>query len=206
MKSPWVTMLFSPRATIRHIIDTGRGGEVSLLVVLSGVVFGLARMADRSAGEKEDLSTIIIFSAILGPILNSLMFVIGSALLRGTGSWLGGRASTPEIRAAMAWSTVPVIYGLPLWVVMIALMGRELFMKAYPSTESNAMLAITLTVLMVLFLGLEVWMVVLFLASLSEVQGFSVWKALANTMLVLLAVLIPLAGLFFLMVKGLGGP
>jgi Yip1-like protein len=65
----------------------------------------------------------MLIAAIAGPIAGIIALYIGSALIRWTGHWIGGKASARTIRAAMAWSTVPGDMGVvtldsracPLW-------------------------------------------------------------------------------------------
>jgi hypothetical protein len=50
---------------------------------------------------------------------------IGGAILRWTGSWFGGQASSEEVRAAIAWSSVPRIWALLLLIPELALFRNE---------------------------------------------------------------------------------
>ena len=57
---------------------------------------------------------------------------LGRVLLSWTGGWIGGQTESRRIRTTLAWSNVPLIWSLLLWIPAIFLFGAELFTKAMP--------------------------------------------------------------------------
>ena len=100
--NPWVSIWTKPRATIQQIVDTNPEHLVLLLAAIGGFSSVLDRASTRSLGDKLDWPVIFLIAAIVGPIAGIIALYIGSALIRWTGSWIGGKASSQTIRAAMA--------------------------------------------------------------------------------------------------------
>ena len=99
--NPWLSIWTSPRGTIRRIVDSDPKHHVIILAMLAGFGEFLDHAAGGNAGDKFSLQVILIICAIVGPILGIVILYIGSALMRWTGSWLGGQASSIEVRAAL---------------------------------------------------------------------------------------------------------
>lgn len=191
--NPWVSMWTKPRATIAQIVARDPTHFVLPLAALSGFSQALDRASMRSAGDTLDLSAIFLFAAIGGPVGGIITLYLGSLLLRWTGSWIGGTATTQHIRAAIAWSGVPLVWALVLWVPELAIFGKELFTTATPRIDAS----VGMLLLFLGFAAIEVvvgaWAFVVALKSLGQVQGFSAWKALANGLLALLVVVAAIA-------------
>ena len=190
--NPWFSMWLHPRRTIRQIVDTNPEQLVLLLAAVGGIVQALANAESKSTGDKESLMSILLISLILGPIGGIVGLWVGGSLLHWTGGWIGGQAGSRRIRTALAWSQVPSIWSLLLWIPAILLFGAELFTKATPVIDASALLSGLYFGFSFCSVVIGVWSFVVFLHSLGEVQGFSAWKALGNTMLAVLAILIPL--------------
>ena len=137
-------------------------------------------------------------AAFGGPISGIVALYLFAALVRWTGAWIGGRASTLDIRAAIAWSSVPLIWAMLLWIPEIAIFGRELFTTATPRMDANPSLAFLLMGFGIVEVGMAVWGFVVYLKCLGQVQGFSAWKAWGNVMLALLVIAVPLVVIFAL--------
>lgn len=121
---------------------------------------------------------------------------------------LGGQADSREVRAALAWSSVPFLATIPLWIIRIALIGRELFTSPLekPSLVSQPVLAYLLIATFVPEVVLSVWWLVVTLKALAEVQRFSAWRALSSMLLLLspFVVLIVIAAIVaYFLVKNL---
>ena len=190
--NPWFSMWVHPRRTIRQIVATNPDRLVLTLAAISGIVQGLTNASNKSQGEHASLAMLLLVNLILGPVMGIIGLWVGASLLRWTGGWIGGQADSRRIRTAVAWSNVPMIWSLLLWVPALLLFGAELFTKATPIIDANLMLSS-------LFLGFSIgttvigiWSFVVCLHALGEVQGFSAWKALLNGLLAMLVVLIPI--------------
>jgi hypothetical protein len=195
--NPWFSMWVKPRATIQQIIDGNPERFVLILAAIAGFSETLDRSSWQSLGDKMELPMILAMAAVAGPFFGIVKLYMGGALLRWTGGWLGGKASPQHIRAAMAWSNVPVIWAMILWIPLLALFGSELFTTETPGLDANEYLMYALIALGVIGFGVGVWAFAVFLKCLGQVQGFSAWKALGNTLLALLIIVVPVAALIF---------
>ena len=74
----------------------------------------------------------MLTSLIVGSLMGILGLWLGGVLLRWTGGWIGSHANSRRIRTTLAWSNVPLIWSLVLWIPAIFLFGAELFTKAMP--------------------------------------------------------------------------
>ncbi|MEI8243431.1 MAG: YIP1 family protein [bacterium] len=125
---------------------------------------------------------------------------IGGALFRWTGRWLGGRAGSREIRAAIAWASVLAIWGMLFWVPQLLLFGKDMFTTETPRIDSSYLLTGLFWGLAAVEMVIGVWTIVAFLKCLGEVQGFSAWRALGSVLLSILAILVPILGIVMVMV------
>ena len=190
--NPWFSMWLHPRRTIRQIVETTPDRLVLLLATVGGIVEALINASSDSKGENMSLQAILLTALIGGPLMGVIGLWLGGALLRWTGGWIGGQADSRRIRATLAWANVPLVWSLLLWIPALLLFGAELFATATPILDASTMLS---GLYMVFSFGIgivSIWAFVVFLHALGEVQGFSAWKALGNSILAGLAVLVPL--------------
>ena len=180
--NPWVSIWTQPRATIQQIVDSDPEQSVLILAGISGFASTLDSVRDTGLGDGIPWFYIVLICALIGSLLGIAGLYVFSFLLHWTGKWLDGRASQPFIRAAGAWAQVPIIWGLLLWVPLIALFGQDLFRSGSFGLESNPFYPYYGPILAPLAV-LGVWSFVLSLHCLAQVQGFSAWKALGNNFL-----------------------
>jgi hypothetical protein len=200
-QNPFLTIWTKPRATIRAIVDRDPRRHVIILAMLSGIVRTIDRASQQNAGDKVSLAAILGMAVALGPVGGLLGVYVGGWFVRTAGRWLDGYASPEQIRAAIAWSFVPVAATIPIWILQLGVLGRELFTRETPTLEANPSLAIVLTVSGVVEAILGLWSFVILLKCVGEVQRFSAWRALASFLLLFLAivmvVIIPIALIAF---------
>ena len=195
---PWFTIWVRPRATIRAIIDRDPTYLVIVLAILGGFVNSLDRAASQSLGDKHSIVFIFGASAGVGVIWGVIWLYLFSFLLRWTGRWIGGNAEPTAMHAAVGWSNIPIIWAfLILWIPQFALFGGEIFREETPLMEASPVLSILFLVVAVV---LAIWGVVIFLKCVAEAQGYSAWKALLNSILALLLVIVPVFGIVWLVV------
>jgi hypothetical protein len=63
----------------------------------------------------------------LAGIIGLVYVYLGSFLFKITGKLFHGKATYKELRAVIVWAGVPVLYSLPIWIIMFAVMGFDLF-------------------------------------------------------------------------------
>lgn len=193
--NPWVSIWTRPRVTIQQIVTTDPERSVLLLAGVAGISEALSRASMRGLGDRIDVPIILVISILVGPIGGIISLYIGAAFVRWTGAWIGGVATSQHVRAAMAWSGVPMVCSLALWIPQLALFGEELFTTETPRLDENPSLLVSLVGFGLIELTLAIWAIVLFLKALGQVQGFSAWKALGNVLLALAVIVIPIAAI-----------
>ena len=200
--NPWRSIWTEPRATIQRIVDSNPEAWVLSLAAIGGFSQVLDRASQRNAGDKLDVLTIFLIAAAAGPVGGIVSLYVGGALIGWTGKWLGGRAPRQNIRAAIGWSNVPLVWSLALWVPELALFGKELFTSATPRLDESLPLTFTLVAFAVVEVAIAIWAIVVFLKCVGQVQGFSAWKALANVLLAVAVVVVPVVAMVLLLSPG----
>jgi hypothetical protein len=187
---PWVSIWVRPRRTIRQIVDHNPSQSVYLLSALTGVYRFLNQAAKQSVGDYMSLLEILVLAILVGSLIGIFLVFVGAELFRWVGNKLDGKASAVQVRAAIAWSSVPEVVLLLLFCPLIILYGRDYFSSSIDWITPM----IVLLILSVGLLGLVllIWRVVLFINCLAEVHEFSFWKGLLTVVLGLFIVVIPL--------------
>ena len=206
-KSPWLTIWTSPRATIRRIVDHDPVHLVLILAMLGGFAQALNNSSSESWGEILSIPVIFLICAIVGAVSGIIGLYVYGALLKWTGGWIGGQGSSVQIRAAIAWSNVPLIWALILWVPKLALFGQDLFTSEMSNFATNQSLRLLFFVFIIIEVIIGIWAFIIQLKCIGEVQKFSAWKALGNVILSGLVIIVPIfivvliiVGLFALLI------
>ena len=200
-ENPFLTIWTRPRATIRGILDQNPTYLVIPLAMAGGVVQALDRATQRNAGDALPLGAILGMALVAGSIGGLIGLYIGGALTGWAGRLLGGRGTGEEVRAALAWAEVPVLATIPIWIIQLALIGKEMFTSETPNLEANPALGLVLMATGVIEIVLGIWALVIMFKCVGEAHGFSAWKALGSMLLLVLIIAVPLfviALLFFM--------
>ena len=190
--NPWLSIWTRPRDTIQRIVETDPEKHLVELAALAGVVQSLGEASNRNLGDGFGLVTILALALIAGSIGGVIGVYLSAMLLRFTGKWIGGNASAANLRAAIAWGYVPIIAAGVLWIPLMLLLGREAFASQTPHMDQSTGLAVAVLVISVLFVVAAVWTTVVMLKAIGQVQGFSAWKALGNSLLAGLVIAVPI--------------
>ncbi|MEI6242150.1 MAG: Yip1 family protein [Chlamydiota bacterium] len=179
---PWISMWTQPKATIRSIIEKNPNHQLPFLATIYGLYSLLGLAQTFSWGNLVSLLPLIILIIALAPIWGYLIFSILSGFVYITGKWIGGKGTYKEVRAAFAWSHVPVIVSNFLWILFLAIFQEALF-QGFPQEKANALAAFFILLASGCFLILGIWTLVLYIQSLSEVQKFSALRSISNIFL-----------------------
>lgn len=164
-----------PRSTIRNIIATNPKRGFFWLASLYSLQSLLFIANTISLGVSYNFFLILILSTALSPLLGSIWIYFYGWLFHLTGKWLGGKAPQLHIRAAFAWSKVPLLINLVMWIFLLIYLAEHAFVHF---TEGPLIIFINIVSL---FSG--IWSLILLIQTLREVQGFSLAMAVGNTAL-----------------------
>lgn len=190
--NPWFTMWLRPRETTREILDTDPARLVIALAMFGGVLNALAHASVASLGDELSVPMIFALAIPVGMVAGVIALYLGAALIRWTGSWLGGQASAGEVRAALAWGHLPVYFAAVLWLPYLGFFGNEIFMSEMPSVQARPWLLLVLLNLAVLEKGLAVWGLVTLVLAVAEAHRFSGWRSLGSIVMAVLVLIVPL--------------
>jgi hypothetical protein len=181
-KSPFLTIWTRPRATIRSIVDQDPTFRVLPIAMIGGVVQALQMESLFSAGSLFSIPVILLISVAIGPPLGLILLYVGAWIVELSCRLLGGQARSRDVRAALAWSLVPFLATIPLGIIRIAFLGRDMFIfgRVDPFAHPILVYGTGIPELVV-----SIWCLVVTVKTLGEVQHFSDFRAL-NSMLLLL--------------------
>ena len=166
---------------MRRIAQRDPDELVILLMCFAGFSEVLVNASRFNLGDQISIPLIFVLAVIVGPVIGFAGLLIATLLLHWTGSWLDGKSSYGMIRAAIAWSFVPIIFFSVLWIPQYILLGNVLFESRVVIYGSKAHLIIVS--LNILRLFIVAWSIVIFLNCLCEIQKFPLWKAVVNCIL-----------------------
>jgi hypothetical protein len=196
--NPWLGMWVRPRETIRAILSYNKNYLLFLLYWIYGFPLSLQFAQNFSLGDRFSLGAIIGAAAIGGIFLGFIGITIGSWLFYKTGRWIGGTGSFQDVRAAVAWSSVPNIVGIAVWAVQVAMFGKNIFSVLFFSMPLVGMELSVTYICSIVSIALMIWGLVILLKAIGEAQRFSAWKALLNVFLPFIVIFIGLKLLVWL--------
>lgn len=202
--NPWLSIWTQPRATIRQIVERDPTHMVLPLAALSGV----SQMLNQTDGAVEELGIYgtLGLAIVVGPLVGILQLYILAWLYRLTCGWLGGVATTVEMRSALAWSSVPNIWALLLWVPLLALIAFNNNQNPLAGMENGADFGggspLLIPFLLLAAIGgvIALWQLIIMLKCIGEVSQFSAWRALLGTILAGLVVALPIVAVVFIVI------
>ena len=198
--NPYKSIWLQPRSTIQRIVDTNPTYLVLALFALTGVANGISAASAGDLGYAISLLWVFLFVVVISPLIVIIILHLVSALTRWTGKWLGGKATQEQIRAAYAWSYIPVIATIALYVPLFMFYGADLFKFPDPYSMVPVQSGVAFGIVAIAEVILYVWSLVIGLHCLGQVQGFSAWRALGNQALTALVLLVPLGIIMFLFI------
>jgi Yip1 domain len=221
MDSPFASIWYRPRATIRSIVDSNPRRYVLLLAITTGITAAFAVLAPGrpvafTIGSHPIAQTSLASWELWGlaklagyPLLSIAGLYLTGWLIRWAGGLLGGTATAVEVRAAIAWSMLIQIAANLLYLPF-ALSGvvRPYEQDAIRSLHDLiAVIQHNIVVTGGIFIVLVVWQFVVMLQCVAEVHRFSFVRALGAYLInlfIFIAVGILTAPLVILLIRRAG--
>lgn len=182
--SAYRTIWFRPAETITRIAHENPGYRLYALPIVAGMAILPAGMLLWPEVLDENYGIVVLALLSFPPLFEVLQLSVGGWLIRFTGEWLGGQAGMSGIKTALAWGNVPIaclaILGIAIMLTGIFLL--RLFGEEFLDSHIAVVSAITI-IAWAVQLVLIAWSFAIFFRGLAAVQGFSVWRAIINSVL-----------------------
>lgn len=188
--NPWVGMLTRPRETVRYILETDPRRQMHTLAIAGGVAAQVVSYMVTPSGFGGSL----ILQAALGVVSGLVGLYLGGAVYGWAGRLMGGRGTAQEVRAALAWSQVPV-----LWAMLLVIIGAVV-REALRLNDSSGL--VTMGVLVVS----QVWVFVTQLKAIGEAHDFSAWRALVMMIIISVVLMMVIFGVGMALLSLLDSP
>lgn len=181
VRSPWLTVWFSPRQTIERLVATQPAYLVRPLAVL-GTVASFYSQISVIDGASYSLDWQLASGVVLGgALLGFVWLYVAGLTLSWIGRLLGGQAPALHMRTVFAWSGLPIILGF----ILIAVIGVA------NSRSSSAVISPDVVPLLVA--AFSSWSLIMFLMMLGRIEHFGFSRTILTYALnVLLALAVAL--------------
>ncbi|MFY7964902.1 MAG: YIP1 family protein [Chitinophagaceae bacterium] len=185
-KEIFTKIWISPRPIFKYINHFKYQKYLTILLILAGIANAFDRAERKNLLSGDSIVISIIGSIIGGALFGWISYYLYSSLIRFTGKWINGNADTDSILRVLAYASSPSIAGLVLIIPKLLLYNTDLYenILTYGFSIVESILGI--------------WTLVLYVVGISEVQQFSIGKAIINLILPALIIFIPLLLLIYL--------
>lgn len=176
----WLSIWVRPRQTMSHILQTNPNRFLWVLAGVYGFSYLLNFFQLISLGVVGSVVPLFLAAILFAPIWGYVFFSIWSALVWAIGKIFKGQGSFQAVRSAYAWSCVPYVFNIPLWILMAVLFKEQLFLN-FP--EGQVLSDRQVTILFVILLAkiiLAVWSLVIYLNTLAVAQQFGIFRSILN--------------------------
>ncbi|MFY9954271.1 signal peptidase I [Bradyrhizobium sp.] len=166
LASPWATLWLSPRQTIERIVAIRPTYLVWPLAMLGSIAGFYVQLLTVGFSEQFVDWRLWLGFVIAAGVFGIVWLYPSALILSWIGRWLGGGASTLQLRAVLAWSTVPTILGF-----LIALAVSFALEASGRADAWGGRLLVAMV--------FELWSIIVFLLMLACVQHFGFWRTIA---------------------------
>jgi signal peptidase I len=170
--SPWHSVWFAPGDTIERVLAE-KPRLLPNLVLLAAVAVAYPLVAALVGEGITDALLdwrFLAGGAVVAVVAGIVSLYFNAFVMRWSGRPLGGRASSSEMRAVVAWGAAPLCAALAIHLVAVVLLiGNK-----------DPAPAVAIVVLRVIGLAMGIWTMIATIAMLKRVQAFGWWRAIFN--------------------------
>ena len=181
-----VTILYKPRETMRRILDEPRRRWTAEIIVLAVICSTFGDRDIRNAGKVlpdlalgSTLALVVVVLAVAAACWVAAVYLV-SWLVALAGKFLDGQGTAADVRAALAWAFVPVIWSI-LYRIPIGLYRSRI--KIHGTNSWQVLVdvvqqgGVTLAfVYLALQLVVDIWVVFLASSNVAEALKFETWR------------------------------
>lgn len=188
----------SPRMVFKYINAKEYEKFLYPLIILYGINSTLDKAMEKNIGYSESMFYILGVSLVAGAIAGVIICYLYAAVISWTGGWLEGAGNTRSILRTFAYASIPSVTSLVLILPKLILFKGDIF--RFSETLSRGSLASAFFYLFaVVEFILGIWTLVLVVVGLSEVQKFTIGKAIANLVVATLAFVVSIFIIVYLL-------
>lgn len=196
--NPYLGIWTKPRATMEQIRRTPNRGLL-LFCIINGLLLNINFAQSFAIQGGMNWGLLLLLSILLSPITGYINLTVANFFVFVTGKWLKGRATFRESRAALAWSSFPLLVNVITWFLLFSVVGVKLF--APPNellfTRPETFFLFGVTIVQIVF---SVWSLIVYFNALAFMQGFSVLRAIGNVVVATIFFLIVILILWVILV------
>ena len=181
--NPYINIWIRPRRTIQSQVSKKQKNGFFFLCFLVGLVFLFGFSQVLTLGFYMSFFWMLVFCFFLSVIFGYFLFSIGAFFIFVTGKLLNGKGRYKEIRLAVAWSNFPIIISFFIWIVLVFLYKQNVFIDFPGPLILSENEVIFIFSLMALQLIVYIWIIILLIQTISQVQDFSTIKSILNIIL-----------------------
>lgn len=188
--NPWRDIWTQPRATIQSLVAKDLSYGFKKLAWIYGFTIALSLSKMFSLVTLYPLWAILLGSLLLGIVFGFISITVTAYILYWCGRLIGGNSPFKEIRCVVAWSNLPVVINVLVWILLICVFKEQAFYSDFPAEVT---LANKTGLFLLVMLGqwvASIWSFIILIQGLREVQGFSIWKGLLNIIIPIIALII----------------
>lgn len=181
-QNPWLSIWTEPRATIHRIVSVNPNRCCWFLAAVYGFSSLLNSFQSIALGNQMNLAWVLGLAVIFSSVWGYVVFSIWSWVVYLVGKIFRGKGTYVQIRAAYAWSCVPLVVNCLLWIVLIFSFGSTLFSNVIPDQLLSNGQSLFIFLVLIAKVILAIWALVIYLNALSEVQQYSILKTIGNVL------------------------
>lgn len=187
---PWRDIWTQPRASIQTLVTRDPSYGFKRLSWIYGVTVALSLSKMFSLVTLYPLWAILLGSLLIGIVFGFISITVTAYILQWCGRLIGGSAPFKHVRCVVAWSNVPMLINVLVWILLICVFRERAFYSDFPA-EVTVQNKTGLFFLAVLGQWVaSIWSFIILVQGLREVQGFSLWKGLLNILIPIIALLL----------------
>ncbi len=177
LNNPWVKIWTSPKMTIREIVAKNPNHRLVAFCFIYGLAWCLSMAQTLALGHYYSIVALLVASSLIAVPIGYILISITTGFFWLAGKVFGGSSPYESIRTVIAWSNVPTLLSLVIWVLLMIRYGSDIFITSTPDLNSAISIA-DIAVILQTIAG--VWGLVIVVAGMAEVQKFSNWRAFGS--------------------------
>lgn len=186
--NPWLSIWVRPKQTMVKILRENPNRSLWLLASVYGFSSLLNFFQSISLGAAASILPLFVIAILFAPIWGYIFFAIWSSVVWLTGKIFKGQGSYQAIRSAYAWSCVPFVCNIPLWILMVLVFGQQLFLNFPEGQLLNDMQVTILFGILIAKILIAVWSLVIYLNTLAVAQQFGIFRSILNVLIAALLI------------------